>query len=249
MFASTRCSRNGPNARRSRYRRPAQHALTGRVSPGRPSANLKDASLNPIKTFLVATTFAHHCPGPSSTATLARYRALPSGSSTIATTVSGGGGSGLRDPLDKDVRPVVWPPLLDDGDDPVPAARLSGYPAAPRHDSSFNRAGTGDARATEPRPFEAAEGIARRRQVPERSVAVIGGPDRVRAGTQAVSGHGRVKVGNQPRYAVSLLECRELEGARRVSRGAEGGVRTRGIPILRRHGDHRARQGRAVAAA
>src|SRR2546425_5273278 len=90
MFASTRCSRNGPNARRRRYRQPAQHALTGRVSPGRPSANLKDASLNPIKTFLVATTFAHHCPGPSSTATLARYRALPSGSSTIATTVSRG---------------------------------------------------------------------------------------------------------------------------------------------------------------
>src|SRR2546425_5248030 len=69
MFASTRCGRKRPNARRSRYRQPAQHALTGRVSPGRPSANLKDASLNPIKTFLVATTFAHHCPGPSSTAT------------------------------------------------------------------------------------------------------------------------------------------------------------------------------------
>src|SRR5438445_60250 len=90
MFAATRCRRNGPNARRSRYRQPAQQALTGRVSPGRPSANLKDASLNPIKTFLVATTFAHHCPGPSSTATLARYRALPSGSSTTATTVSRG---------------------------------------------------------------------------------------------------------------------------------------------------------------
>src|SRR5213592_2460800 len=90
MFARTRWSRNGANARRSRYRQPAQHALTGCVSPGRPSANLKDASLNPIKPFLVATTFAHHCPGPSSTATLARYRALPSGSSTIATTVSRG---------------------------------------------------------------------------------------------------------------------------------------------------------------
>src|SRR5216117_2350135 len=248
MFASTRYSRNGPNARRSRYCRPAQHALTRRVSPGGPSANLKDASLNPIKPFLVATTFAHHCPGPSSTATLARYRALPSGSSTIATTVSRGAVPACATHWTKTCGRSCGR-RCSTTDDPVPAARLSGYPAAPRHDSSFNRAGTGDARATEPRPFEAAERIARRRQVPERSVAVIGGPDRVRAGTQAVSGHGRVKVGNQPRYAVSLLECRELEGARRVSRGAEGGVRARGIPILRRHGDHRARQGRAVAAA
>src|SRR5207247_4144570 len=95
-----------------------------------------------------------------------------------------------------DVRPVVRPPPLDDGDDPVPAARLSGYPAPPGHDGSFNRAGTGDARATEPRPFEAAERIARRRQIPERSVAVIGGPDRVRAGTRAASGRGRVTVGS-----------------------------------------------------
>src|SRR6266568_4640333 len=229
MFASTRCSRNGPNARRSRYRRPVQQAPTGRVSPGRPSANLKDASLNPIKTFLVATTVAHHCPGPSSTATLARYRALPSGSSTIATTVSGGA---------------------------VPACATHWTKTCGR--SCGRRCSTTEMIRYQPLASPAT-------QRPRVTTALSTEPEQVtrarpshvhsrqlresRGGTQAVSGHGRVKVGNQPRYAVSLLECRELEGARRVSRGAEGGVRARGIPILRRHGDHRARQGRAVAAA
>src|SRR5207244_12892418 len=104
--------------------------------------------------------------------------------------------------------PLVWPSPPPARAHPAPAARPSGYPPAPGHDGSFNRAGTGDARATEPRPFEAAERIARRRQIPERSVAVIGGPDRVRAGTPAVSGHGRGTVGKQPRYGVSLVDAR-----------------------------------------
>src|SRR5213595_813378 len=225
MFASTRCSRNGPNARRSRYCRPAQHALTGRVSPGGPSANLKDASLNPIKPFLVATTFAHHCPGPSSTATLARYRALPSGSSTIATTVSRGAVPACATHWTKTCGRSCGRRCS--------TTEMIRYQPLASPDTQRPRVTT--ALSTEPEQVSRA----RPRQVPERSVAVIGGPDRVRAGTQAVSGHGRVKVGNQPRYAVSLLECRELEGARRVGRGAEGGVRARGIPIVRRHGDHR----------